>query len=204
MSEKKVINRNVAFALGLLCIVLAAGLVAVLALGNGSNSADAQTISDLQNQVASKNAAIASLNTQIASLQASLNNQNSNNAADSSAQITQLKSQLQYCYSVLYLNESAFLINAQSFTQDANASSVIYENALEFAGYIQVTVSASANSTYVQAAYSYGGVVYNQDVTVGTSGEAYIPVLPSIVNIAIGNTNSTDTNSGTVTVTYHY
>lgn len=86
MSEKKLVNRNIAIALGLVCIVLLSGLIVVVAMGIGGTS-DSQTISSLQAQIANKDTTIASLNSQITSLQNSLNNQNSNNAADNTAEI---------------------------------------------------------------------------------------------------------------------
>ena len=53
MSEKKVVNRTVAIALGLVCIVLLAGLVATVAMST-TNTSNTQTINDLQAQIASK------------------------------------------------------------------------------------------------------------------------------------------------------
>ena len=80
MSENKVVNRTVAIALGLVCIVLAASLVVVLANGNTfADSDDQQTIADLQAQLTNRTSTIATLNTQIASLQSQLNNINHNN-----------------------------------------------------------------------------------------------------------------------------
>jgi septal ring factor EnvC (AmiA/AmiB activator) len=63
MSEKKLIGRNVAIALGIICIILAASLVVVIV--NYTTGKDA-TISSLNSQIADKDNTISSLNSQIA------------------------------------------------------------------------------------------------------------------------------------------
>lgn len=207
MSEKKVVNRTVTIALGLVCIVLAAGLIVVLANGNTTASSDdQQTIADLQTQLTNKINTIATLNSQIASLQSQLNNinQNSTDADAYEAEITQLNAQLQYYNSVLHLNESAAMLSNQPLTQNANTSTVIWQDTVNYAGYTKVVVQATSNTTYVQAIYTYGGVNYNQNITVGTSGTAYFPVLPSTLELLVGNTEPTEDNNATITATYYY
>ena len=54
MSEKKVVNRKVAIALGLVCIILLVSLIVVVATG-AAGTADSQKIDDLEAQIASKN-----------------------------------------------------------------------------------------------------------------------------------------------------
>ncbi|MBE3116440.1 hypothetical protein IMZ68_04475, partial [Candidatus Bathyarchaeota archaeon] len=49
MSGKKHVNRNIAIALGVVCIVFLSGLIVVVAMGIGGTS-DSQTISSLQAQ----------------------------------------------------------------------------------------------------------------------------------------------------------
>ena len=203
MSEKKLVNRNIAIALGLVCIVLLSGLIVVVALGIGGTS-DSQTINSLQAQIANKDTTIASLNSQITSLQNSLNNQNSNNATDNTAEIDQLNSQVAYYYSVSHLNESDPMISSQTFTQDPSANTVIWQDAVNYAGYIAVTAQASSNTTYIQTDYIYSGVNYNQTITVGTSGTAYFPVLPGMLDINLGNMEPTNSNTGTVSAIYYY
>lgn len=72
MSEKKVVSRKLAIVLGIICIILAAGLVGVIAnytlIISGKDktitSLNAQII-NLENQITSKDNTIASLNSQI-------------------------------------------------------------------------------------------------------------------------------------------
>jgi hypothetical protein len=202
MSEKKVVNRNIAIALGLVCIVLLSGLIVVIAMGIGGTS-DSQTISSLQAQITNKDTTIASLNSQITSLQTSLNSQN-NIAVDNSTEIDQLTAEIEYYYSVSHLNESDVMVNSQSFTQDPSANTVIWQDAVNYAGYVTVTAQASSNTTYIQTVYTYNGVNYNQNITVGTSGTAYFPVLPGLLEISLGNIESTNSNTGTVSAIYYY
>jgi hypothetical protein len=83
MSEKKVVNRNVAIALGIMCILLANGLVGTIAvytpmIDNKSNTIairDLQ-IAELNSQIADKNNTILSLISQISSLQTQNNHLN--------------------------------------------------------------------------------------------------------------------------------
>lgn len=202
MSEKKVVNRNIAIALGLVCIVLLSGLIVVIAMGIGGTS-DSQTISSLQAQITNKDTTIASLNSQITSLQTSLNSQN-NIAVDNSTEIDQLTAEIEYYYSVSHLNESDVMVNSQSFTQDPSANTVIWQDAVNYAGYVAVTAQASSNTTYIQTVYTYNGVNYNQNINVGTSGTAYFPVLPGLLEISLGNIESTNSNTGTVSAIYYY
>ncbi len=204
MSEKKGVNQTVAIALGLVCIVLAAGLVVVLANGSPlANSEDQQTIEDLQEQLTNRTSTIATLNAQIASLQNQLNNINHNNT-QYEEEIAELEEQIQEYINILHLNKTATLVNNQTLTQNPNSTLVVWNDDLYYAGYAKVTVESSSNTTYVQVIYNYGNVHYNQTVTVGASGTAYFPILPSEVGIIVGNTESTENVTATVTATYFY
>jgi TolA-binding protein len=204
MSEKKGVNQTVAIALGLVCIVLAAGLVVVLANGSPiADSQDQQTIADLQQQLTNRTNTIATLNAQIASLQNQLNNVNHNNT-QYEEEIAELEEQIQEYINILHLNKTATLVNNQTLTQNPNSTLVVWNDDLYYAGYAKVTVESSSNTTYVQVIYNYGNVHYNQTVTVGASGTVYFPVLPSEVGIIIGNNESTNDVTATVTATYYY
>lgn len=204
MSEKKGVNQAVVFALGLVCIVLAAGLAVVLA--NGSplvNSEDQQKIAELQEQLTNRTNTIATLNAQIAQLQYQINGANQNNT-QYLQQIAELQEEIQEYINILHLNKTAALVNNQTWTQNPNATLVVWNDDLYYAGYAKVTVESSSNTTYVQVVYNYGNVHYNQTVTVGTSGAAYFPILPAEVGIFIGNIESTEIVTGAITATYYY
>jgi hypothetical protein len=69
---------------------------------------------------------------------------------------------------------------------------------------VVVQATATANTTYAEAVYSFSGVNFDLNQTTGTSGTAIFPVLPGPVQINIGNINQNDTNTIAVTATYYY
>ena len=203
MAERKVVGRTVAIVLGLVCIILAAGLVAALAvyLPTGAEK------DSLNAEIAEKEQTIASLNLQIASLRNSINSQNTSNSdtAALQAEITNLQAQVQSLYNVLYLNATGILVNPQSFDQEPSTNGTIWDGSvpLQYAGYVTVQVQSSSNQTHVELAYNSYGIVYDSVVTLG-NGTASFPVLPGTVIITLGNTEPTDRVTGTVTALYYY
>jgi hypothetical protein len=200
----KVVSRTVAIALGLVCVVLAASLVVVFANGTvfGSSSDDKQTITDLQTQVSDQTSQISNLNAQITILQNQLSTSTSN-SSDYAVKVANLTSTINTDASILALNESAVVLDNETITQNANATTSLFADTVSYAGYAKVDVSATSNTTYVQAVYTCAGATYNQTVTLGTNGTAYLPILPSTVSILLGNLD-TETNNATVTLTYYY
>jgi hypothetical protein len=118
--------------------------------------------------------------------------------------IEAFNSQIAYYLSVIYLNESGYLFAPQSFTQAANASDVVYNDSIRYAGYVSVAVESSSNTTYVQVVYSSFGVNYDHNVTVGTGGTAVFPVLPGEIVVAVGNTEPVNNVTGTISAIYRY
>jgi hypothetical protein len=170
------------------------------------------TIDSLNKQVAEKDASIAdltenvtSLSSQVSSLQAAVN-QNSNTIDSLNQTAIYLNSLAEYYVGLLYMNASEYLFTQRDFTVNANENITIYQGVLNYAGYASVTVQSSSNTTYVQLFYSYRGWNFDQNVTVGESGTAYFPVLPTGVTILIGNTDisTSDSVNGTVTGFYYY
>jgi len=206
-SQKKVVGRTVAIALGMVCIVLVAGLVGAIAVYT-------PMVNNLKSQTAEKDNTISSLNSQISALNSSLNQISSSTSSKDSQiaalnlQVAGLNSQLSSIASILALNESAFLVSNQEVTQEPNASTTVYppdeQTPLYYAGYVYVTVQSSSNTTYVEVIYSLYGVDYDNSVTVGTSGTAAFPVLPGLIDIRVGNTETVDSVNATITVIYYY
>jgi hypothetical protein len=200
-TQKQVVNRTMVIALGLACIVLAAGLVGSIAFYMPMvNSLQVQiteknsTISSLNSTISSLNSTISSLNQQISALQ---NNLNQNN-------VTALNQQISLLTSFLLLNESEYLVDNQAGSLDAGANATVFADALFYAGYVSVAVQSDSSTTYVELAYYSFGVNYDNNVTVGTSGTAVFPVLPTTVEISVGNTETVDSVNVTVTATYYY
>jgi uncharacterized coiled-coil protein SlyX len=197
--------KNMSLALLMVCIVLLASVVGILAFY-------LPTIDSLNTQVAEKDASIAdltanvtSLSSQVSSLQATVN-QYSNTIKSLNDTASYLNSLSEYYFGLLYMNASEYLFTQRDFTMNANESITVYQGVLEYAGYASVTVQSSSNTTYVQLFYSYKGWNYDQNFTLGESGTAYFPVLPAGVTINIGNTDisTSDSVNGTATAFYYY
>ncbi len=187
-TQKKVFGKKVIVTLGIIYVVLIAGLVGTIAfymsLVNNLNLQMAEKdseISSLNSQLAEKDDIISSLNAQISTFQ--------NFLAAKDSQINLLNSTILYLYNYLYLNVSTLLVYT-SVTQDANSSTIVWNYMLQFAGYIVVYLQSSSNTTYVELSYSYHEVDYRNIVTVGTNGTAAFPVLPALVKINVGNADA--------------
>jgi hypothetical protein len=202
-TQKKVVNRTMVIALGLTCLVLAAGLV-------GSIAVYMPMVNNLQSQIAEKDNTISSLNNTISSLNRTnqvLQNaisQLSLNQSDMESEIAYLNNTAQYLSNITQLRVYGLLVYNQAVNQAADANTTIFTNVIYYAGYVTVAVQSSSNTTYVEVAYSAYGVNYDNTITVGTSGTAAFPVLPASIEIRVGNTDTVDSVNATVTATYHY
>lgn len=203
-------------ALALVCVVLAASLVTVVAVYLPMQVADKdakikllnQEIVDLefnlssvpdlttyQNQITSYVSQIAYLNSQINSLNTQLSDYN-----DTLASIYADYANLQ---NIVQLGKYGILYNA-TLTQNPNSSTALWNNQLSYAGYIIVQATASSDTTYAQVRYAFGEDLLDYNQTIGTSGTAIFPVLPSVVEVRLGNTMQSDSNNATATVVYYY
>jgi cell division protein FtsB len=206
--KKRTNYRNLATALMMICIVLLASVIGVIAYY-------LPIVSDLNSQIAEKNSAIAelnanvtSLNQQVLALQDDINQQDSE-VTDLQDTVDYLNELTEYYVGLLMMNASATLISATTI-EPLNASESVmiysYEYGLEYAGYVGVSVESTSNTTYVQLLYNYKTVEFNQNVTVGKSGTAYFPVLPAVIEIWVGNTDTYtgDLVNATVSAAYYY
>jgi outer membrane murein-binding lipoprotein Lpp len=205
--QRKIISRTMVIALGLICIILAAGIVGAIAFYMPMVSNLEFQIAEKNSTISSLNSQVSSLNSQILSLQADIEQINSTiedykDAQEDAQEAFNL--QAEYYNSLLALNESGYLLSPRSFTQAANTSDVVSNEDIGYAGYVSVAVESSSNTTYVQLVYSSHGVNFNQNVTVGTGGTAVFPVLPGDITVVIGNTEAVDDVTGTVTAIYRY
>jgi hypothetical protein len=202
-TQKKVVNRTMVIALGLTCLVLAAGLV-------GSIAVYMPMVNNLQSQIAEKDNTISSLNNTISSLNRTnqvLQNaisQLSLNQSDMESEIAYLNNMTANLINMTQLRVYGLLVYNQAVNQAADANTTIFTNAIYYAGYVSVAVQSNSTKTYVELAYSSYGVNYDNNVTVGTSGTAAFPVLPGSVEIRVGNTEAVDSVTATVTATYYY
>ena len=201
--QRTIISKAMVIALGLICIILVAGLVGAIAVYMPMVSNLESQIAEKDNTISSLNSQVSSLNLQILALQANFDQVNSTIDDYKAAQAAYI-SQITFLSNIVSLNVSETMLASQSFTLTANTSGTIYTGNILYAGYIAVSVESSSNTTYLQVAYPSYGVNYNQTVTVGTEGSAAFPVLPGDITVVIGNTETVDDVTGTVSATYRY
>jgi hypothetical protein len=205
--QKKGNSKVLVFALVGVVIILAASLVGVIVI-----------YQPIDSQLATKDNTISSLQSQVLNLESELASQNNSSSTQAYVnQITLLNQQLAslndsftaarldaYSFqSILQLQESGTLYS-NSLTQDANTTTIIWNDQLEYAGYVIVQATATANTTYAEVIYSYTGANFDYNQTIGTSGSAVFPVLPGIVQVNVGNINQNNSNNLTITATYFY
>lgn len=226
----KVVGRNIAIALGIICIVLVAGLAAVIYMAYSPSVSNSTT--SLQSQINDLNSTyngyksthshtndeFNSLNSQNANLQNQYNtyvgdHNNTNEQYNSLSsqntnlqnQNTNLQNQVNDLNNTLNLSKSTIWVNNETISEPAN-SYITLNFTADYAGYLFVLVQNSTSATtYVRVIYSSNGVNYDNQITVGTGGTAVFPILPSVsIGVRIGNTNLVTGRTQTVTITYHY
>ena len=207
-SQKKVVNRTVAIALAMICILLVAALVAVIVVYKPMANTAA-----LEAQLAEKDETISQLNNRTSALTSQLgyymqlyqqySNQSGTDVTELNALIANLNAQIATYENYLNLNASGVFLSNQAVSQAAN-SNTSYPFDIQFAGYVIVNVQSSSSTAYVEVLYSAFGVNYDEKQTVGTSGTAAFPLLPGTIEIRIGNTDPSGTVTGAVSATYYY
>jgi competence protein ComGC len=200
-------NKQV-IALGVICVILAASLVGFIALYRPVQINDQQATIDALEQ------------------QLELFRLNQTDIQSSLAQIASLKSQLQQYANLndslagmyadladyeqlLSLQKSSSIFPQQTVTQNPNSVTTIYTGTTIYAGYVIVQVTSSnANSTYAQVIYRFGETNSSYNQTIGTSGTALLPVLPSTeadsFKVLVGNTQTDIANATAIVSAVFY
>jgi hypothetical protein len=186
------------------CVILAAGLVGVTAiyLGNGNSA-------DLKAQITAKDNTISSLQSNNTALRSQLaqipdTSVYTDQIASLNAQLSDLNDTVSTYYNIALMKSSGVLFSQTPVTQDANTSTQVFSDEIFYAGYVIIQATASANTTYAEISYTAGGTSFDYSQVIGASGTAMFPVLPSTIQINIGNTNQTAANTATVSATYYY
>lgn len=206
VGKKKAISRNAVIAL-VLVLALLVSLVSVVVVY-------VPMVSSLQSQITEKDNTIVTLGAQVSAIQSALN-QIASNMTAKDTQINELTAQLSSIAeeynailadynSIIALGKSGILFSNFSLVQAANTSTVIWNDVVQYAGYVAVQLQSSSNTTYARVAYTSFGVNFNQSITVGESGTAAFPVLPGTIEVSVGNTEPVDSVNGTVAATYIY
>jgi len=203
---KEVVNRNVAIALGIVCIILGAFLAGAIVYFS-------HIVNDKNSTIEEKDSVIADLNDTI-NLQKYtvwVNNETVTQEAGNYTSWT-------FTASVAvagYIEVSMMPAKNKTYAEMLNNA------------YVEVICNASVPAGfemngvwyYVPTASAYSYYYYNSDIRVNLSSSGHInvfPVLPwtiphgrfndgtSIVEIRVGNTNTVDNATETVLVTYYY
>jgi len=209
--QKKGMGKGIVIALGVLVVVLAVSTGYVYSsLQNQINALNTDK-TDLQNQVNT-------LNTDKSNLQSEYQNYisthtytdtqySSLNTAYQNYKTTHSHSDSEYnlLNDIVNLDKSMVWVDSQTISQPAS-SYTYWTFSASYAGYIEVIVeSSTTTNTFVEVVYTSHGVNYDERITVGISGTATFPLLPSDnIQVRVGNTNLISGATETVTVTYHY
>jgi len=206
MSEKKVVGRTVAIALGIICILLIAGLGGAMAyytmIINDKNttydsyvSNHTHTNSEYDNYVGNHSHTDSEYNSYV----------NTHHHTDS--EYDSLQNQANDLNRIINLEKSTVWVDDQTISQPAS-SYTYWKSAFSasYAGYVSVYVQTSTtDKTYVRVIYSAYSVNFDQQIGVGTGGTVVFPLLPcSSIEIRVGNTNLINGATETVTITYYY
>jgi hypothetical protein len=201
---KKMVSRSVAIALGIICIILVAGLGVVLFMAYSPTSGS--SITTLQSQFNDLNATYngyVSAHSHTDSDYNSLNTQNTN----LQSHVDILTGQVDDLNSTLTLSKSTIWVDGDSVS--VMGLPPTYEESASFAGYVSVQVFSPVNTT-VEVWYLSNGVSYENSTIVGWNGTVVFPVLPSNISFYILQTPSANPYSltgpinATVTITYYY
>jgi hypothetical protein len=178
----KVVYRTVAIALGIICIILAVGILWMASNHSAIIREKDSTIADLTNQLADTSE-ITSLNSQIANLQ---------NQVDNLTEIVNLAKFKVWGTTTRTIGSNSYL------TTNAGGET-------DYAGYLTVKIeSSTVDTTYVRVIYSSHGMNYDEQITVSTGGTAVFPILPTQdVEVRIGNPNTFQATT-VDTITYYY
>jgi len=165
-------NNPITTALFMVCIILAASLIIVVA--NYRGQSNTSQVTSLQAEVDSLTSTVSEYEKQVSDL---------------------TKTNKEYA-SIIGLELSTNVIDSGlTHTQAAGATTVIYNDKFFYAGYLEIQVESTSATAYVQVSYTYNGLKFDQTITVGHKGTAYFPVLPTTITITIGNTDTDSTKT---------
>jgi uncharacterized coiled-coil protein SlyX len=189
MSERKVVSRNIAIALGVICVILVACLVWTLSYYTSIINEKDRRISELESVITWLSNTLRNLEDRMHNLTSQVNN---------------LQNRVNELNSIANLEKVEVIVNRETVNQPAGGYTS-WRFGVGYAGYIVVRVhSSTTHNTYVRVIWSSHGVNYDNIIYVGTSGEAVFPVLPAYIEVRVGNTNLFGGATETVTITYHY
>jgi hypothetical protein len=216
----KGVGRNVAIALGTICIILVAALIAVVYAGyypavNNSTVLQSQMkdLNSTYNDYKSTHSHTDSDYDSVVSDRASWQGQYDSLQFEN----MDLQNQVRDLASIINLEKSTVWVSNLTISQPAGSYTDMHFS-VNFTGYVLVNVTSSnTNKTYAEVSYSGNGIYYDNTINVGTNGTAAFPVvaipvlifpfmtaLPTPIEVRVGNTNIVGTAIVTSTITYYY
>jgi archaellum component FlaF (FlaF/FlaG flagellin family) len=202
---RKTVNRNVAIALGIICIMLVALITYFTVTGISTQN----SYNNLQNQNRQLQTWLDGNETVLNQTQTWLTG-NETLLSQTQADNINLQKQVNNQDAILNLNDSTIWVDNETVSEETGVmgEGALYEwtFSADYAGYVTVDLSASTD-TIVGIAYSAYGVNYlSPNTDIGTNGTLTFPVLPcpSIKVGLAGGVSFLGIDTETVTITYYY
>jgi len=228
MSEKKMVRRNVAFAFGVVCILMIAGL-------GGAIVYYTITINDKNSQIASLNAQLAAItgNYTTTNVTETINQLNANianltneknrlqawltgnisaatNYADdhgyTDEQYQNLQSQVNNLSNIVDLKESTGWINQTISNAAGHVATWKPSASISYAGYVVVQVQSLTGNSNTFVEMTFSATDYNADVRqiVGTGGTVAFPILPTTnLEVNFGASDGSAASENVIMVYYY-
>jgi hypothetical protein len=206
LNEKKMVTRSVAIALGMICIisvVLLVGAGVLMKDKDSKNSSQAFQISSLQHQNNQLQTQLNGNVSQNANLQTWLDG-NKTEYNDYVATHHYTDTDYNLLQSIANLGEQQVILDQYTTNQGANTHSYVTGFQANYAGYLHISLTSTTTNAYVIVEYWFQGRLFSVTKSIGTSGEAYFPLMPSSIAIYVGNTNLLNGATETITATYYY
>lgn len=95
-------------------------------------------------------------------------------------------------------------ITAQTISQPAN-SYTSWRNLTIYAGILYANVlNSTSDKTYVEVIYETQGINYDERIEVGSGGRASFPIMPTWIEVRVGNSDPVNAATETVSMTFGY
>lgn len=203
MSETRDISKKIFIITLITCVAVSTILAGILATYLAKTNDLETQLSTNDQQIADLNSTIYSLNSQIINLQTELNQANTQIASLQGLQ-GNYQTLLDSYLSIITLQSSGYLLNGATFSLNANQSSQVVLEYLEYAGYVNIIIDSNSTTTYIRIIYDSFGVNFDQKIILGEDGSAALPILPGEVEIIMGNEEADNIVAGIVTINYVY
>ena len=203
MSEKKMVRRSVAYALGIICILL----IAVIAYFSITGISAQNSYNNLQNQNKQLQTWLDGNKTLLNQTQTNNTNlQKIANLQESTIIVQNYMVDFTPFLPIVVVSNNTVLPSKVTYWNDSSFNQIpSYHVDIDCAGYI--IVNATPSNSVVELEYSSNGLSYDNTVNFGNNTISVFPVLPtSTLTILVGSNYSSFPQfyAETVTITYYY